>query len=411
MSDYRITTIKKGSSIVLGIVGVSLLAQYLGPELRGEYAVILNSAALVVVFLNRGLNGAFQAERRRFGESVLSAFVRHSILLFGAVFLLAALAGGLIDPGVGTIGIVAALSLLRMQLQSFAIVENIRSAALAAISGSFVEVIVLLFLWVQMPPTLILGLTALLVRETVVAALSLRALRNVQSASAVLVGRQAHGSSAPRVPSFAGSGRFFALTVLITVNYKVDVLFLSGFNIASESIGVFAVGVIVAEYMWIAADIFKEVQISRSARGGGPVDAARATRMAIAVTALIYTGFLALGPLAITLAFGAEYAASFEVAALMLVANICMIPCKILGAFLISADRLVPYLIALICAVAANCLLNVILIPVLGIYGAIAASIFSYGLAGTVVVASFSHSYRVALRDVLLVRWSDLAKR
>ena len=415
-TDYIVTGIKKLSVAILGFASASVLARYLGTDLRGEYAFVMNAVAVFVVFLNFGVNSSFFASRRQHGFPVVRLYVIYSLLLFGALFtitLLLAPLSVLRDQHLAIL-IVGSFSLLRMQVQSYCLVEHIKGAAVSSVMASFLEFLVIGAIYLIAPAALSIGLLAVMVKEATLSFLSLFFLWRAARAGpasrrgptkAVTLGKR-RVSSIPPVRRF-GSLPFFVLTILIVLNYKIDVFFLQGFHVPWSEIGIFAVGVLVAEYLWIFSDVFKDVQISRTSRGGGAEDVAFAHRMALAVTLIVYVVFIFAGKLVISLAFGPEYQESYAIAIFMLLANLFMLPCKIIGAFYISTGSVRVYLLALVGAIALNMALNFFLIPLYGIYGAVGASVVSYSFAGIVMIFHFVQSSSIALGKVVWVRWSE----
>jgi len=415
MSDYKITVIKKLSVIVTGLLSASLLARYLGPELRADYAIIANAAAILVLVVNFGVSNSYQPARRQNGYQVAGVYSLYAILLFCTVFIAALLFAGTFDEELTLVLVVTSFSLLRLQLQSYSLVENIRGAAYASIFGSIGEFLIILLLWVFFPAMLFLALLAILVKDVIIAAFSLHVIY-----SAYHVQSEAESNSvgffkrAKTLLFKRSAGLFykslpiFILTVLIGVNYKIDILFLNEFEVEKKLIGMFSIGVLVAEYLWVFSDIFKDVQISRTARGGQAKDVAFANRAAIAVTLVAYIFFLLFGEMAITIFFGSEYVESFNVAALMLVANIFMIPCKVIGAYYISLNRIYIYMKIMLLVVIVNITLNIILIPIYGIYASIGSSIVSYFLAGALISYDFVRFTEVSLKDTLIIQKSEL---
>jgi O-antigen/teichoic acid export membrane protein len=411
MSDYKITTLKKIVVITTGLLSAALLARYLGSELRAEYAVIANAAAILVVLLNFGVSNSYQPARRQKGYQVVQVFSLYALFLFIALCCVALLATGLLGDEYTAVLVITSVSLLRMQLQSFCLVESIYGAAWSSILGGLAEVVVVFMLWLFFPSVLVYGLLAVLIKDVIIAMMSLYFICDnyqVQMRAEGKKERFFRGNWClviqQQKKSFFTYFPFFLLTVLIGVNYKVDVLLLDGLGVEKQQIGIFAVGVLVAEYLWIFADIFKDVQVSRTARGGGSKDVAFANRAAIAVTLFVYFIFLLLGQVAISFFFGAEYSASYEVAALMLIANIFMVPCKIIGAYYISLNRVKIYLISMLLAVVINVGLNLLLIPLYGLHGAIFASIASYFLAGAFIIIDFLRLAGVGLGETLIIK-------
>lgn len=415
MNDYFVIAAKKFFVIFSGLVAASLLARYLGPVLRAEYAVVANYAAIGCVVLNYGVSNAYQASRRNGGEDIARAYIVYSVFFFLLIFSLALVGGFFFEDKKVVALAVTAVALLRMQLQSFSLVENIKGSALASVWGSVAELIFLGGLLAFFPAYLIFGLLSLILKDLVISVGSFIAMRG---SFFLTVGGKAQwfrswSSGAQDLFrngffSIYRSGRFFFLTVLIAVNYKINIIALDFYGVDKAVLGVFAVGVLVSEYLWIFSDIFKDVQTSRTARGGAVEGVARATRSAIFVTLVAYAAFLLVGPRLIPVFFGKEFEGSFEFALIMLVANLFMVPCKVIGTYYISIGRVSVYLYGMASSVVLNLIVCFFAIPVLGVYGALLGSIVSYFLAGLVVVLDFKKNTGVRVVEILVVRFAEI---
>jgi O-antigen/teichoic acid export membrane protein len=412
MSDYRVTAFKKVFVIASGLACAVLLARYLGPELRAEYAVVMNSAAIIMVLLNLGVGNSYQSARREFGIREMPVFLGISTASGLLALLVAIVCFCLDSENLGLILIVSGIGLYRLQLQSYGLVESISGSAVASMLGGIGELLTIFLLWMFFPSSLYLGLLAILVKDFLISVVSLKvvygAYRDQDLAASISIGRLAGFTRG--LAHIKKSIPVFMLTLMIIVNYKVDVLILDYMSVDKHTIGVFSIGVLLAEYLWIFSDIFKDVQTSRTARGGGAEDVAKANRLAFFVTVVAYVLFLVSGTFLVEFFFGKDYSASFGYAAVMLVANIFMIPCKILGAYYISIGRVMPYLYAMAISVFMNVILNFLLIPSLGAYGALFASIASYAFVGVFILFDFSRTSGVPLVRVVLIRASEVSQ-
>jgi len=413
-SDYIFTLAKKLFIVLSGTAASALIARYLGPEMRAEYAFILNAAAILVVLLNFGLSNYYQSLRREEGPGACAAFVAASIKLAVLLLLTVLLLTGLLDVTHSAILIVACFSLLRMQLQAVSLVENIRGAAISTMIGSSIEVLAIALLWLLAEPAVAWVLWSFIAKELAITALSFRAIARAPD-QAVMDGAfslanllRQRAVSVIRA-AVARSGSLFLLTLAIVLLYKVDVLILAALGVDPGQIGIFVIGVLVAEYLWIFSDIFKDVQTSRTARGEAAHGVAAAHRSALFLTMIFYLLFLLLGRFAIDLVFGREFSDSYRIAVFMLMANVFMIPAKILGAYLISTYDLRGYLAGMLAAVALNTGLNFLLVPVWGIDGALAANILSYSVGGAAVTLVFMSRTGIGLGELLLVTRQDIA--
>ncbi|MBZ0098517.1 MAG: hypothetical protein K8F30_05510, partial [Taibaiella sp.] len=359
-SEYGATAAKKVAVLSFGVIGAILVARFLGTELRGQYAVILNWVAILSIFMNFGVNSSYQNGRLEGGTRAAPIYVAYSIALWIGLGVVVLFSARFVSDTWVMIGALVCVSVLRLHLQTYHMIESLVGDAKVVVCGHVIYVAILISIYLFLPSMLVLAVLALLTKELCVAVLSLVGL------SKALQQSDGGGEHHHFFRDLAISLRhfstirlkaplpFFFLSVLIVVNYKIDVLFLDGFGVESALIGVFSMGVVISEYLWVFSDVFKDVQVSRTARGGKDVSVAVAARLAIFVTLLVYLTFLLAGAPFVIFALGDEFAGSFEIACLMLIANIFMIPCKILGAYFISIGKITGYIASMTAAVLVN---------------------------------------------------------
>lgn len=402
MSDYIVVLFKKLSSIVLGLVSSIVVARYLGVEMRGEYAYILAVSAISVVFLNFGVNAAYQNQRLKHGAGALKPFVIYSTgLAISMLALSIVLYISSEEKLVVVIVAIASISLFRMQLGHYNLVESIKYSSYISIAAAFFEAMALVFVYVLSDKNLYYVVGVYMLKELLAGVASL-----------VYLSRRSENSEGIKFKAvinrvFSGGGKMYAITILIVLNYKIDIAMLGFFGVDSELIGIFAVGVLISEYIWLIPDIFKDVQTKRTAQGGGHDDVAFSTRISSFVVCVLFLIFILIGKYLITLAYGSEYSESYNVALWMFLASYAMIFVKIFGTLYISRGYVDFYFRVMLISTFLNIALNSILIPSYSTHGAIISSLSSYGIAGMLFVRDFCSKYNYRSRDVLLPTGSD----
>jgi len=407
MIDYASTATKKIGTIVFGLISATLVARYLGPNGRGDYAVIVGFSSILFSILNFGVSNYYARERRDIGSSIAYSYGLYFLLIFVIIFS-CGLLWNLSSDGnnlyaMGTI--LASFSLLRMQTQSVLLVEDLRGATRAAILGAASESSFILICYLFFDKYVVLAVCALVTKELIIFVASWRRLRLYPGERRKIwpIGANLVGGRNVKEIAFA-----FVLSALITINYKIDAVIMSALDIPAYKIGIYAVGVAIAEYLWILSDIFKDVQVSRTARGSDSQGVVRSVRMAIVLTLAAYLSFIAVGWVVVPFVFGPEFLESYLVTLWMLGATIFMVPCKIIGVYYISIGRFEPYVKTMVAAVFVNVTLNFILIPFLGIYGAVVASIVSYFLAGMCIMVDFGKMSSIKLGEIMVLRKEDV---
>lgn len=409
MIDYASTAIKKISAIVFGLASAALLARYLGAEGRGQYAIVVSTSAVIVSIMNLGVSNYYTFERRKLGVSLARSYVLFFILLFVVLFFVGVLAiAWSTIYNVYAFGcLLSSFALLRMQTQSVLLVEDVKGATIASVMGAACETTVLAVCYLLFDRYVFLAVGALVTKEIVITVASALRLRNFpgERRSVWPIGAQLLSNGRIR-----GVVAVFILTALITINYKIDALVLAFLGVPAAQIGVYALGVAVSEYLWIFSDIFKDVQVSRTARGGSAQGVARDLRMAIALTLVGYAAFLSTGWFLVKLVFGEQFSHSYIITLSMLGATIFMVPCKLIGVYYISMGRFHTYICAMALAVVANIVMNLIFVPLLGVYGAVLASVVSYGIAGIWMLLDFSAISSIPIYRALVLRSTDVTQ-
>ena len=404
------TVVKKLFTIASGLAVSVLVTRYLGADLRGVYAYIISSASIAVVLLNFGVTLNYQSVRRQQGDEAIEEFTSYSLSIFTLLII------GLLIPfylfGIysdeSMIAIVTAAMVLRLQLGHYNLIENINIASRAVILSGILELAIILAAYFFAEKSVILVVIAVVCKNLLTAVIAYSALSNSSGSFILPSTMMLWPNAKARSQFFAGLKPFF-LTVAIMLNYRIDVLFLWHMGVEEGRIGIFALGVFIAETIWIITDVFKDVQTKRTSQGGEHHEIAKSIRLSIFFTTIACIGYVVLGHPATVLFFGQEFAESYAIAILMLAATFFMIFCKLIGVYYITNNSIGLYLSLMILAVVVNCLLNLFLIPHAGIYGAVAASSVSYIVPGLILLIDFGRKHEVPVGDLLFVNRNDLA--
>jgi O-antigen/teichoic acid export membrane protein len=208
----------------------------------------------------------------------------------------------------------------------------------------------------------------------------------------------------------AAGARLAPHFLFLTLNLRLDTLLVAGLAGARE-VGLYSIAVLVAELVWLPTWALAQAMRAPQA-GAEPAAAAEVTarglRMTLVVSAVCGLGLAILAPLVVTVVFGSEFAPAVTALWLLLPASAGMAAWRLLSVIL---ARLAPiWLTAGISLVAlvANCVLNVLLIPPLGIAGAALASTASYGCGALLALSRFRRITGLP-RSELLPRRADLA--
>jgi O-antigen/teichoic acid export membrane protein len=176
-----------------------------------------------------------------------------------------------------------------------------------------------------------------------------------------------------------------ALVLLLTSMYKIDVLLVSYFLDATKT-GHYRAALQVSEFMWVVSVAMELVMIQSTAElwDRGALDeltalVSRYLRYVVVATVLLVAGVFVLGEQFLTVYFGSPYEASVLPLRVLLPGVLGFAVARVIWPVLQAGGHLRRLLLATGGAVVLNLLLNLLLIPRIGIIGAAIGTATAYG--------------------------------
>jgi len=403
----------QASSLVLGFAASVVLARWLGPANRGVLAIMLSVVGLAYILLGSGLPNSveYHASRRDVRNgSVLGNTLLYGLVLAAVLIPVFWVAGGpiadLVAKGRGgdawiLVGALVPLGFIQwtcgnqlMGLLRFGLYN-----LLFALSRlSYVVVVLILLTVVHLG--LSAGLWAAVVGALVMIVGSLVAVARVDRP-------RLDGALMRRMLSYGARNQIGL--VFQSLNYRLDVVILQ-FFVPLREVGYYVIAQIVAELTLTLANSFQGVLalVSREER--------EERRTATTTASLRHHGILAAGtlvatavggPLLIRYAFGHAFQAAI-VPMLLLLPGIWFLGTgRVVSANLAGLGR--PGLPSTFAGVAAlvTVALDLSLIPTLGIYGAVIASVCAYTTYGLGSLLALSRVSGISARDLLVPTRAD----
>lgn len=397
MKDYVFNFLNKGFSLVAGLILSIILARYLGVEMRGEYAFIVQTGTLVALFLGFGAAQSLPFFYRK--GSQWYPIIRSLIIQLWIASTLLAL-GCLVLTGftmLSLIAITAAVCMGYQQLEVAMAVVNIRLKIRVNILFSIAKVAFLLVaVSVSVPGPWM---------ELWLAICSMWVAWTLSALSYVIFA----GGRSTRVPLtstevrqvFRFSWLPMLTNVLVVLNYNVDLILVRVLSTATET-GIFAVALGLATYLWVGADAIKEVLVSRVVKSNDLHAIVRPLHAALGLTVIGSSLVALFGQPLINLFYGAEFSEAYAPAIILGVGAIAMVWFKVLGVAVLSYGYRGFYFVALFLAVCVNTVLALWLIPPYGAVGAAWAAASSYSCTGLLFLAYFSRKFRIPIWRMLI---------
>jgi O-antigen/teichoic acid export membrane protein len=198
-------------------------------------------------------------------------------------------------------------------------------------------------------------------------------------------------------------------TLLMTANYKLDILMLDAFpNVTTANVGVYSLGVSLAEKIWMIPDALKDILLSKLAKGKKVQEVSKVIRLSLPIMIFFVLCIVILGQPFISFVYGAEYSDAYQITLLIITGTIFMVFYKMINSYyIVEGHRFLSFVMLLITAVI-NIVLNAILIPLLGMSGAAIASLISYISCGLMFTITFSRMTKETFGNIFIIKKSDI---
>lgn len=399
-NDYILTFINKMLSIVMGIVASIFLNRYMGPEMKGTYAYITNFLSLSGTILNLGIFQSYPYFKRKNELELRERYLNIYFFQF-AVYTILSVVGFLFinDHGYAMGCLLLPLSVLTQQISFLVLVEDIKFRNMISIINSCINVVMTGILFFTFPRNIIFVLGVLVIKNLILVLPFLFRIKKVFNPLKCdfnfLISVLKFGFL-PMLSAF-----------LMIANYNIDIIILKQM-VPMVKVGLYSMGVNLAEYAWIVPDIFKEVLFSRTARTDSIESIKKALRISSTFSLVIIAMVVIFGKQMISILYGVDFVPAYQVTVCIFFGIPSMMFFKIISTLYIAQGKKKFYFIVLLFSVITNVVLNFLLIPLYGIIGAAFASVASYSICGWIFLANFLENYNCKIKDVLMIKKADI---
>lgn len=403
----------RGLTYLYAFPGSVVLARTLGPDGRGGYQLAVTTSIIVLTLVLVGLpQSQFRAWGRR-DPGELLAVARLAAIVLGAIGTaiaigVAVLGGTAFEGEVGEALVIIALTVplqlhaacLTVLLQSAARTRRVNGANAAA---AVVQTTLILSLWWAG------GLTVVSTAVAYVVGIGLQW-------AALLAGTRRIGRARPAIPLRAAltlARQGLTLQMFIVAQFlllRVDVVLLARLSDLDE-VGVYAVGVVLAELVWLVTDSLASALVERAthdARQEALAVFVKAARTTVAVGLACVACLAAAAPLGVPFVFGDAFGRSAPVVLLLLPGVIGVAIWRALSPAIVRFGRISRQPLFAASALGTNVVLNLLWIPEHGAAGAAAASTAAYLLGGALSVGWLRRSSGASVSAILVPRPSEL---
>lgn len=393
---------------VLSFANVLVIARALGPEGRGDVALLTTIALLSAALANLGVQQANVNFASRTPE-LRPALAANSLLLAGlfggiaivAVAVLVAVlpsAGGDADRSLLWLALMSIpILILGTYLQDLALAEYAYRLANAAwLLPSVLNVTLNAAL--ALSGRLTTGLAVVVWVATQTAATTVLLLRVLARPAGVA------RPDPPLARRMVGFGaKTHAGRIMMYGNFRLDQWIVGGVS-GSRELGLYSVAVSWAEVLFFLPTSLVRVQRPLLARvgpaeaGGAAAVAFRASTMLTAVTVV---GLVVAAPFLTASIFGSEFRGAADDLRVLALGGFGVVALKLLGNAMTAQGMPLRETAGIAGAFVATIVLDVVLIPPYGGLGAAAASAAAYGLGGIVITVLFCRALGRGAADLL----------
>ncbi len=410
-------------SVLLGLAGSVIIGRALGPEGKGAYDLMIATGGLLAVGVGLSIPSGvtFVVARHLAAPGALLrtlSVINIALAAAAAVLLvltqLGGIGGAFVPAGIGTSAIipislfvwitlsissVRAILVARGRFVTANWHDLISRAVIVALAAAGVAMIASVPVAAMDAPLVLLWLTV--VGSALSLALFLRAsLPVLPGAGSTGLGEVFRFAA----PSYLGNLAQF-------LNYRLD-LFLVAFFLGPTQVGLYALAGMLAQFIWLIANAAAGVVMPRVAAHPMQVDAnideaARFTRVSAGASLVVALALAASSNLMIPLIYGSAFGGSVAPLIWLLPGIIALAPAKVLAAYIAGVGRPRLNLLVSTIGLLITLVLDLMLIPRLGIVGAAVASTVSYSLTALATFVVFQRITGVDPRLLIVPNGSD----
>ncbi len=399
--DYIFSLFAKILSVAIGMVYTILYSRYLGSELRGVASVILNYADIIMLVLCFGIYQSYpyfkktkSANYIQYVNNILALF-----LLYFAIAVIIVLYFG-ITSQVAIVAILIPIMMATRQFYYLVMIERPKLKNLYAIILEVFDVLFVAFLLLFTEANYLICVLFLIIKNTVALIISFANLK--------IKPQDIRPTFKGIMPALQYGIIPMITIMLMEVNYKIAIIMLEWFSIPNGEIGVYSLGIMLAQKLWIIPDALKDVLTSKLSKGKSAEEVCRITRISLwAVVACVAVASI-IGKPIIPLMFGSEYSGAYAVFLSIVIGVIGMVFYKMIYAYNVVNGRRVNNFIYLCVSCVSSVVLNCITIPRFGIRGAGLTSTISYTLCGICFLIDFCKATDTKLTNMLLIQKEDI---
>lgn len=198
------------------------------------------------------------------------------------------------------------------------------------------------------------------------------------------------------------------VTILTILNYKLDIIMLKNNNISLSLIGIYAVGIGLSEKIYIFSDAIKEILLSKLSNGENDNNVAKVIRYCFTITFILAILVAIISKYLINILYGNEYVEAYKITNITIIGSVFMIYFKLITQYNTVNNNQKYNLLFLIVGVLINYLLNNLLIPIYGMYGAGISTMLGYLISAILFIIYFHKTTKIPYNKLFFINKDDM---
>lgn len=416
--NTMVTFIARILQLIFGVVLAALIARVLGPEGRGVYYMALLLPTLMMVFTDIGVGTASvyflgkneYSRQEILGFNVFMAFIT-SVCATLLGFILILFFGNIVFPGIGAEYLYISLLLIPINIFfNYAIniplgLQKIRKYnSISVLRDALVLIFVMILVF-----GLRYGIEAAIISSIVAGLITDIALYKAAKKEVSGISFRFKKGLLKDFLYF-GSKVYFS-NILGFIHYKIGIFLLNAY-LNPAAVGLYSVATVISERIWLISQsaslvIFPKISSEtneKTLKEFTPL----VCRNVLFVTTIIALFLYVFSPYIVLLIFSNEFRDAIIPFQILLIGSVAFSVARVISSDLAGRGKpIVDNYVGLFSTVL-NVILNILLIPRMGITGAAWASSITYSLSSILMLLIYSSISKNSIKDILFVKGSDV---
>lgn len=405
-NEYIFSVFTKILMVFIGFAHSIVIARFLGADLKGVMTSVQSIVNIIAIIITFGIHEAYPFYRKKYGkEAFLSPYMTMVVTLH-IIYLMVGLVAAII---LRNYGFIVMFSCILAPISGYAIITGYVCLV------EYPQQRNLAFLIITISETIFVGGLYIITKSNYqwlfVLLVFSDLLKSLYFTYKIKFKFYLKSLNRRFVMEIFKFGFFPMIALLMTsLNYKIDVIMLNlSNNVSMAQIGVYSIGVALADKTVYIPDAIKEILLSKLAKGKKEDEVARATRMCFPISIAMVIAIILMGAPLINTLYGGDYAGAYSVTIICVFGTAVMVFFKMISQYNVVNNKQILNVIMLSISVIINIILNIIFIPKYNIIGAAISSVIGYLVCATVFIIYFSKVSNISIRNVVMLNKEDIS--